>query len=71
MDNDLAIEAYNEVLDFVCDNYSGVDAWDRISFVEMWREGDWTGIREDFPEFSLDTEAQKYLIKASGGYNNV
>jgi PIN domain nuclease of toxin-antitoxin system len=28
------------------------DPFDRITFIKMFLEGDWTGIQKDFPEFA-------------------
>lgn len=37
-----------------------------LLFLEMWNEGLWDEINENFSEFDLNTPAQKALMKESG-----
>jgi hypothetical protein len=40
-------EAFNAAINFSLDEADG----EGICFMRMWREGDWNGIRAEFPEF--------------------
>jgi hypothetical protein len=40
-------DAFNAAINFAVDDADG----DGIIFLQMWREGDWKGIIEAFPEF--------------------
>lgn len=44
-------QIYNEALNFALDEID--DADDAIQFLSMWREGDWEGIRDEYPSFDL------------------
>jgi hypothetical protein len=44
--------AFNAAIDFALDQCGSVEAAD---FLRAWREGDWDGIREAWPEFDLGT----------------
>ena len=39
--------AFNAAIDFALDDADG----EGVIFLRMWREGDWKGIIEEFPEF--------------------
>lgn len=40
--------AFNGAIDFAIDDY---DLTGGIVFLTLWREGNWSGIRDEFPEF--------------------
>lgn len=42
-------EEFNAAINFTLDSGVGLDG---LVFLRMWREGDWKGIREEFPEFT-------------------
>lgn len=39
---------------------------DALLFLQMWNEGLWEELKEEFPKFDLNSTAQKALIKESG-----
>lgn len=43
-----AVKAINSAIDFALDS-----ADDGLLFLRMWREGDWPGIQNEFPEYDL------------------
>jgi hypothetical protein len=57
---DFVTECYNEAIDFAVQNRD-------IQFLQCWQEGDWKAIIEEWPEFDINSEAQQWLIKESGG----
>lgn len=63
---ELLAEATNEAIQEAID-LALLDSGDSMSFLQAWNEGDWNYIKEMFPSFNLDSEAQQALIKASGG----
>jgi len=44
---------YNAALNFALDKID--DHFDKFEFLRMWREGDWDGLAEHFPEFKRPT----------------
>lgn len=44
--------AFNAAIDFALDGGAGYEG---LVFLRMWREGDWDGIRKEFPDFDLST----------------
>lgn len=46
--------AFNSAINFAID----IAGSDGLLFLTMWREGDWKGIAEEFPEFDLNTTGQ-------------
>lgn len=51
------LDGFNAALDFAIDGVDEeglpLDSFDRLEFLRMWREGQWSEIRENFPEFPL------------------
>jgi hypothetical protein len=45
------INIYNDVINFSIDEIT--DPHDAVEFLNMWREGDWSQIKELFPSFDL------------------
>ena len=43
-------EMFNAAINFALDEAEG----EGLTFLRMWREGDWNGIANDFPEFDLN-----------------
>jgi len=43
--------AFNDAINFAIDEADG----DGILFLTVWREGDWSVIAEEFPEFNMDS----------------
>lgn len=39
---------------------------DALLFLQMWNEGLWEELKEEFPKFDLNSPAQKALMKESG-----
>lgn len=50
---DEILRAFNSALNYALDDVDSDE--DRILFLRMWREGDWGGIKENFPNFDLST----------------
>lgn len=48
-------QSFNAAIDFALDGEVGHDG---LTFLRMWREGDWRGIRAEFPDFDLSTTGQ-------------
>ena len=63
---ELLAEASSEAIQYAID-LALLDSDDSMSFLQAWNEGDWTYIKDMFPDFNLNSEAQQALIKASGG----
>ena len=42
-------EMFNAAINFALD-----EADDGLIFLAMWREGDWKGIEQEFPDFDLN-----------------
>lgn len=61
--NQLTIQAYNEAITYTLKNDDGYG----LAFLNCWNEGDWLSIHNEWPEFDLNSEAQKWLITQSGG----
>jgi len=52
---DSITESYNAAINFALDELSADDGH---IFLEMWREGGWKEIANEFPEFNLETTNQ-------------
>lgn len=52
-----AIHAINSAIDFALDS-----ADDGMTFLRMFREGDWPGIQNEFPEYDLSLVGQANLV---------
>lgn len=63
---ELLAEASSEAIQYAID-LALLDSDDSMSFLQAWNEGDWTYIKDMFPAFDINSEAQQALIKASGG----
>jgi hypothetical protein len=48
-ERDKVKQAYSSAIDFAISDPNG----EGITFLKMWQEGDWAGIKSDFPEFDL------------------
>ncbi|WGH49863.1 hypothetical protein [Alishewanella phage vB_AspM_Slickus01] len=57
----LLTQAYNEIIEFTIDKQD-------IAVLKCWSEGEWRLIEENWPDFDMNTPAQKNIIKMSGGY---
>jgi hypothetical protein len=60
----LAIDAYNEAIEFTIDMRD-------LDFLRCWQEGDWQCIIDEWSDFDIQSEAQQWLIEQSGGINYV
>ena len=63
MSFNLLQDSYNEVIQFVIEQRD-------LDFLHCWFEGDWKAIKEEWPEFDINSEAQQLLIQESGGMNS-
>ena len=43
-------DMFNAAINFALDEADG----EGLTFLRMWREGDWSGIEIEFPEFDLN-----------------
>jgi len=62
---ELAVEALNEAITFALENHDGYG----LTFLDCWNSGEWNSIEDGWPEFNLDSDAQRWLINNSGGRN--
>lgn len=60
---ELLQEAYNEAIEFALLDLDGYG----LAFLQHWTEGNWHTIAEEWKDFNINSEAQQYLIKESGG----
>lgn len=61
--NDIAIKAYNEAINFAVDYAKDTAA----VFLNMWREGDWDGIKKEYPDFDLTSIAKIHIGNIKNG----
>lgn len=61
--NDRMQQAAKEVSDFT----DTLTADDGAKFSKLWIEAKWSEIRDHYPNFNLDSEAQKLLMSYSDG----
>lgn len=59
-------EAYNEAIEYTL-QLSELSHDDAIDFLTYWNEGCWDEIKEHFPDFNLESEAQAWLVKGTRG----
>ena len=57
-------EAYNEAIEYTLQ--LSTCPYDAIDFLTYWNEGCWEEIREHFPDFNLESDAQAWLVKGTG-----
>lgn len=61
----LLIEASNEAIEYALKDVDGYG----LAFLDHWNEGNWCTIENEWSDFNIQSEAQQYLIKHSGGMN--
>lgn len=61
-------EEYNAALDYAIDVAERADM-SGILFLSMWREGDWDGLKRDFPDFSGPLPGSPRADASSDGDN--